>query len=183
MVCRKDRGRAGITADRKHNNYQDGGCELANNIIQENAPYADFAERLINLRKEAGLTRDELGKKCGVVGRTIINYEHGTRIPYADTAVKIATTFGLTVEDLLGVGKPELAMARMPEMTHKEKNKTDAERLRSLHLEVARLSVDDLTDEQLLEFSIDMLRASQLAQMELMRRFTNKRYLEKEMIT
>lgn len=151
---------------------------MANDIIKEDAPYADFAERLTKLRKEAGLTREELGKKCGVVGRTIINYENGSRIPFADTAVKMAAVFGITVEDLLGVENPELAMAQAQglELMRQTKGRKSADRLQTLYQEAAHLAGGDLTDDQLLEFSMEMTKAAQLAQMELTRRFTNKRY-------
>jgi len=151
---------------------------MANDIIRDDAPYADFAKRLVRLRKEAGLTRDELGKMCGVVGRTIINYENGTRIPYGDTCAKMAAVFNITTDELLGVENPELAMAQAKglEMMRRTKGKKGAERLQSLYQEAAHLAGGDLTDDQLLEFSMEMTKAAQLAQMELTRRFTNKRY-------
>ena len=74
-------------------------------------PYAAFGERLMALRKGADLTRQQLGELCGVAPSTIVNYERGTRIPYADTAVKMAQVFHMTVEGLLGMENPELAMA------------------------------------------------------------------------
>ena len=82
------------------------------NIIKENAPYPEFARRLRALREAAGMSRDDLAAKCGVVGRTIINYENGTRIPYADVAAKMAAVFGLTVEDLIGMENYELEQAK-----------------------------------------------------------------------
>ena len=70
--------------------------------IRDDAPYRDFAIRLNRLRREAGLTRDELGGKIGVAGRSIINYENGERIPYGDTCVRMAEVFGITTDELLG---------------------------------------------------------------------------------
>ena len=78
----------------------------------KNAPYAEFGERLIRLRKEAGMTRQQLGVVCGVAPSTIINYERGTRIPYADTALKMAQTFELSVEELLGAENPAAEMMK-----------------------------------------------------------------------
>ena len=79
---------------------------------EKNAPYADFGERLIRLRKENGMTRQQLGDLCGVAPSTIINYERGTRIPYADTALKMAQVFGLSVEELLGMENPDVEMKK-----------------------------------------------------------------------
>ena len=78
----------------------------------KNVPYAEFGERLIGLRKQHGMTRQQLGEICGVAPSTIVNYEKGIRIPYADTAVKMAQTFGMTVEELLGVENPDAEMEK-----------------------------------------------------------------------
>ncbi len=69
----------------------------------EDKPYQDFAERLVKLRKQAGLTRKELAELVGTAPSTLFYYESGSRMPGADTAFKIAQIFGITVEDLLGV--------------------------------------------------------------------------------
>lgn len=74
------------------------------------APYADFGARLTELRKNAGMTRAELGEICGVAPTTMINYERGLRIPYADTAVKLADFFHISIHDLLCVEDPESEM-------------------------------------------------------------------------
>ena len=79
---------------------------------EKNVPYEEFGERLIALRKRSGMTRQQLGDICGVAPSTIINYERGTRIPYADTALKMAQTFGMTVEELLGVENPDAEMEK-----------------------------------------------------------------------
>ena len=77
-----------------------------------NVPYEEFGKRLAGLRKEAGMTRQRLSELCGIAPSTIVNYEHGTRIPYADTAVRMAQTFGLSVEELLGMENPETEMEK-----------------------------------------------------------------------
>lgn len=75
-------------------------------------PYAEFGDRLERLRKSRNMTRVQLAEICGIAPSTILNYERGTRIPYADTAVKMAQTFGLTVEDLLGLENPDAEMEK-----------------------------------------------------------------------
>ena len=79
---------------------------------EKNVPYAEFGERLVALRKRSGMTRVQLGEICGVAPSTIVNYERGTRIPYADTALKMAQAFEMTVEELLGVENPEAEMEK-----------------------------------------------------------------------
>ncbi len=75
-------------------------------------PYKEFGQRLQKLRNDYGFTRAELGEKCGVAQSTIVNYEKGTRIPFADTATKMASTFGITVEELLGVEDSNIEMKK-----------------------------------------------------------------------
>ena len=49
------------------------------------------------------MSQDELAKKAGVTGRTIQNYELGTRNPqHIDIVQKLANALSTTVEHLLG---------------------------------------------------------------------------------
>ena len=141
-------------------------------------PYKEFGERLMALRKSAGMTRQQLGEACGVVPSTIINYERGTRIPYADTAVRMAQTFHMTVEELLGMENPELVMAK-EEAVDKMRSvngKRGADRLQQVYQEAASLAGGDLTEEQLLEFSMEMSKMAILAQQRLREIHTSKKY-------
>ena len=79
---------------------------------ENNVPYAEFGEKLTALRKERKMTRQQLGDLCGIAPSTILNYEKGTRIPYADTAIKMAQVFGIPVEELLCVENPEAEMEK-----------------------------------------------------------------------
>lgn len=79
---------------------------------KNNVPYIEFGQRLQELRNNLGLTRAQLGEKCGVAQSTIVNYEKGTRIPFADTAAKMAAVFGLTVEELLGLENSGIEMKK-----------------------------------------------------------------------
>lgn len=146
--------------------------------IRDDAPYKDFAMRLTKLRKDAGLTRAELGEKIGVAGRSIINYENGERIPYGDTCAKMAQVFGITVDELLGVENPELLMARAEAIDSMRalNGKKGADRLQAVYKEAANLAGGDLTDDQLLEFSMEMQKMAMIAQQRLREKFTRQRY-------
>lgn len=146
--------------------------------IRDDAPYKEFALRLTKLRTDAGLTRAQLGEKIGVAGRSIINYENGERIPYGDTCVKMAEVFGITTDELLGVENPDLAMAQAEAMDQMRSinGKKGAARLQAMYLEAQHLAGGEMTDDQLLEFSMEMTKAAQIAQQRLNERFTNKRY-------
>ena len=141
-------------------------------------PYAEFGTRLTELRKNTGISRQELGDICGVAQSTIVNYEKGIRIPYADTAVKMADYFHISIHELLGVDNPDLAMAQAEslDMARSLSGKKGADRMQAVFEDVAHLAGGDLTDDQLLEFSLEMTKMAQLAQQRLTERYTNKRY-------
>lgn len=143
-------------------------------------PYAEFGERLMELRKKANMTRQELGEICGVAPSTIVNYERGTRIPYADTAVKMAQHFGLSVPELLGMENPDLAMAQAEALDQMRgvNGKKGADRLRSVLAEAGHLAGGELTEDQLVEYSMELTKLAMEAQQRLREIYSNKRYQE-----
>ncbi len=151
----------------------------ANNSIKEGAPYADFAKGLIELRKNAGLTRAQLAEKIGISGRTIINYENGTRIPFADTALKMAQVFGITVEELLGVhsSPAEQEKACAMDSIHEMYDKKAADQLDSLiGNATSLLAGGTLTEEQNMDFILEMQKLLMLATERAKAVYTPKKY-------
>lgn len=60
-------------------------------------------DRLKDLRKQAGLTQEELSQKIGVIRKTVSNWERGfTRIS-PDYAEQLANYFQVSIGYLLGV--------------------------------------------------------------------------------
>lgn len=143
-------------------------------------PYAEFGERLMELRKKANMTRQELGDVCGVAPSTIVNYERGTRIPYADTAVKMADHFHITLHELLGMDNPELAMSQAEAMDQMRSinGKKGADRLKAVLAEAGHLAGGDLTESQLVEYSMELTKLTMEAQQRLRELYSNKRYQE-----
>ena len=63
----------------------------------------EFKDRLKEKRRILGLSQEELAKKAGVTGRTVQNYELGTRAPQnIDIVSKLAVALETSVEYLLG---------------------------------------------------------------------------------
>ncbi|HAZ6594612.1 TPA: helix-turn-helix transcriptional regulator [Enterococcus faecalis] len=59
--------------------------------------------KIYDLRREKRMTQKELAKKTGITERTIINYENSIdalRNAKYSTVEKIATTLGVTVDDI-----------------------------------------------------------------------------------
>ncbi|WP_158098255.1 helix-turn-helix transcriptional regulator [Faecalibacterium sp. An192] len=52
-------------------------------------------------RKKAGMTQEELGKKIGVSGSSMAQWENDLRNPKLDTLQRIAAALGVPVQDLI----------------------------------------------------------------------------------
>ena len=66
-------------------------------------------KNLVKLRTLKGLTQSELGEKIDCDGNTISRYERGIIKPSIETAQKLASFFGVTVDELLnGEAKGEI---------------------------------------------------------------------------
>ena len=61
-----------------------------------------LSENLKNLRKTKGITQEELAIRLNVVRQTISKWEKGLSVPDADTLIKLADFFEVSVSDLLG---------------------------------------------------------------------------------
>lgn len=62
-----------------------------------------FAERLYELREEAGLTMAELARAVGVSDATICKWEKGVTSPMSYAVIALAQFFGVTADYLLGL--------------------------------------------------------------------------------
>ena len=69
---------------------------------------SSYGERLMRARKEKELSREELGKLCGVTGRTIQNYELGHVTPNRiDVSQRLADVLDISVDYLIYGEKEE----------------------------------------------------------------------------
>jgi len=65
----------------------------------------NIGERITQLRRQFNLSQEDLAKKIGV-SRTIIgNYERNTNTPSIEVLIKIAKTFNVTVDYIIGEGE------------------------------------------------------------------------------
>lgn len=63
----------------------------------------DFGAKLKDLRKQAGMTQQELASKLGVTKSVVSYYELSERIPSPDVLKDIATIFHVSADYLLGI--------------------------------------------------------------------------------
>ena len=60
-----------------------------------------FQKRLYGLRKQKGLSQDELGGELGVSRQTISKWESGETTPEMEKLVKISDYFGVSLDSLV----------------------------------------------------------------------------------
>ena len=63
----------------------------------------DFGLRLRELREKKRLSQQQLADWLGLTRSSINNYENNTQTPPADTLVRLADIYGVSVDYLLGV--------------------------------------------------------------------------------
>lgn len=62
----------------------------------------EFNEKLLNLRKEKGLSQEELGEKLGVTRQTVSKWELGSTSPKLDDLKKLSELFNISIDELTG---------------------------------------------------------------------------------
>ena len=67
----------------------------------------DFGTRLKNLRKQAGLTQQQLATQLGITKSVVSFYELQERSPSPDVLVKLAVIFHVSADYLLGLDTRE----------------------------------------------------------------------------
>ena len=56
---------------------------------------------IADLRKEKGLTQEQLGKKIGVTNKTVSRWETGVYLPPADVMLTLGELFNVSVNEIL----------------------------------------------------------------------------------
>jgi transcriptional regulator with XRE-family HTH domain len=65
-----------------------------------------LGRRLAQLRKQRGLSQEELARRVGAIQVVISDYENGKSRLFAETAVRFAAALDIPVQELLQVSKP-----------------------------------------------------------------------------
>ena len=61
-----------------------------------------FQEQLITLRKQQGLSQEQLGAKLGVTRQTVSKWELGITTPEMDKLMLLADLFHISIDELVG---------------------------------------------------------------------------------
>lgn len=68
-----------------------------------------FGDRLAELRRQRGLTQQDLADLVGATGPMIRGYERGVAYPRVELLVRIADTLECSLDDLFGREPPKVA--------------------------------------------------------------------------
>lgn len=75
----------------------------------------ETANRLLQYRKESGLSQEELAEKIGVSRQAVSKWERSEASPDTDNLIRLAEIYGITLDELLTGKKPEAAQEKEPE--------------------------------------------------------------------
>lgn len=80
-----------------------------------------FNEKLLTLRKNAGMSQDALAEKLGVTRQAVSKWELGTAMPETKSIVQIAQVFSVTTDYLLGYTSVQYPDIKQKMKSNKEK--------------------------------------------------------------
>ena len=103
-----------------------------------------IADKLVALRRRAGMSQQEVARAIGVSRQTVSNWELAQGAPALDKAAELARLFGVTIDDL-ACDDVEIMAARGPAVPR------DVHVLRAL---VGRTATVELSDQLLSEATI-----------------------------
>ena len=91
----------------------------------------DLKERLAQLRKDHGLSQNDLAEELNVSRQAISRWEQGTAVPSSDNLIYLSRLYGITLDELVyGKEKIEIEQAEeaaeilVPEETDRVKTQT-----------------------------------------------------------
>lgn len=67
-------------------------------------PMNTLGQRIAHYRKSSALTQEELAEKCGVTAQAVSKWENDVNAPDISLLPLLAATFGISCDELLGVG-------------------------------------------------------------------------------
>ena len=73
-----------------------------------------FGERLTKLRKEKGLTQNDIADKVGVSAQAVSKWEKDLASPDIDILLKLSEIFEISMDELLGKEKKTVELNEKP---------------------------------------------------------------------
>ena len=77
-----------------------------------------FSDNMLQLRKMAGLTQEELAEKIGVSRQSLSKWEKGESVPDLENAANIAQVLGASLDELVNYDQSEAKLPMPPKGKH-----------------------------------------------------------------
>ena len=87
----------------------------------------EIANRLINLRKQSGLSQEELAARLGLSRQAVSKWERAEASPDTDNLIVLAKLYGVSLDDLLNTEQPVEDIIRDTKEEQAEAEKGEAE--------------------------------------------------------
>lgn len=98
-----------------------------------------LADKIMNLRKQQGMSQEELAHQLGISRQSVSKWESGASIPDLDKILKLSDLFGVSTDYLL---KDELEEVTFSESNSTLGNDIDSEIVKSVSIEEANAFMD-----------------------------------------
>lgn len=102
-------------------------------------------ENIKNLRKQKGLSQEELAAKLYVVRQTVSKWENGLSVPDSEMIISLANELGTTVSDLLGETITENKINDL---------KIISEKLEIINLQLANKRIENIKRKRIVSIAI-----------------------------
>lgn len=76
----------------------------------------NIGQRIAKFRKQKNITQEQFGEAVGVTNRTVSKWESGVSSPGIDLIPLIASSLGITLDQLFGIEKPKEDTADIAQM-------------------------------------------------------------------
>lgn len=120
----------------------------------------NFSDRLKSLRKDLGLTQEELANKLNKTRSTIAGYETERKQPDYETLNKIADYFNVSVDYLLGRTNTKKSESK-PSLPTQFNSPEEAMKFvleQNVIMGFGGFDVEKMSDEEIIEFANELLR-------------------------
>lgn len=85
----------------------------------------EIANRLVELRKQRGLSQEDLAQELGISRQAVSKWERAESSPDTDNLILLARLYGVSLDDMLKTDE-EIPMPEEPKEEQKEEAKTES---------------------------------------------------------
>ena len=97
-----------------------------------------FSENLIKLRRQKGLSQEELGNEVRVTRQTVSKWELGETTPEMDKLIELASLFEISIDELVGNNKYRNKLKKYIKSEYVYKSKSSLNGIPLVHINIGK---------------------------------------------